>query len=414
MTISTVPVRAKRTQKRKHSRDHLYLRRGIFHFRLKLNGVWVARSTHTSDREEAKKARLRAIQEAEEGQLPTDFANVSFNSAADKWTESRKSERDPITRQPRLQLATWRVDKHRLKELKAFFGDKKLIHITAADVQTYQAVRLEKVTATTINSEVKLLRLMLRKAGCWKRIENSYKPLPEAPSQVGQPFTDDAEEKLVKLVLNDPGVSVAALAALVCLNTGLRGGELKNLRLSDVDLIEKTVVVKRIITKTNAGERKIPLNELAVWAFAKLIERARLLEAKEPEHHLFPFCIARRTKDEKTYLGYDVTRHQTSFRTGWKLLLKRAGLPHTRFHNTRHSFVSKLGEKGVADQVIMGLAGHSVRKMLDHYSKARLTAKRNAVDALNPARPAEIAERLNASEAETGQNGRENEAGSVN
>jgi integrase len=376
--------KTKRKKKRKYSRDRLYLRRGIFHFRIKLNGVWVARSAHTPDREEAKKARLRALTEAEEGQLPTDFANLAFNTAADKWIESRKGERDPVTRQPRVQLATWRVDKYRLEKLKDFFADKKLIHISARDVAAYQTTRLEKVTATTINSEVKLLRLMLRKAGSWKRIANDFKPLPEAPSQVGQPFTEKEEEKLVTLALNDPGVSVAALAALVCINTGLRGGELKKLRLGDVDLIEKALVVRRAITKTNAGKRVIPLNELAEWALAKLVERATALRATESEHYLFPFCIARRTKDEKTYVGYDVTRHQTSFRTGWRLLLKRAGLTHTRFHNTRHSFVSKLGEKGIADHVIMGLAGHSARKMLDHYSKARLEAKRNAVAALNP------------------------------
>lgn len=376
----------RKLRKPRRSRDHLYLRRGIFHFRLKVNGVWVARSAHTSNRDEARKARLRALLEAEEGQLPTDFANLSFNTATEKWSELRKSERDPVTRQTRLQLATWHIDTHRLKKLKEFFGDKRLIHITSRDIADYQAKRLEHVAATTINSEVKLLRLMLRKAGCWQRIERTYKPLPEAPSQAGQPFTEEDEEKLVKLALNDPGVSVAALAALVCINTGLRGGELKKLRLGDVDLVGKTLVVRRANTKTNAGQREIPINELAEWAFAKLFERARKLEATAPDHYLFPFCVGRRTKDENTYLGFDVTRHQTSFRTGWKLLLKRAGLPHTRFHNTRHSFVSKLGEKGVADHVIMGLAGHSARRMLDHYSKARLTAKRSAVAALNPVR----------------------------
>jgi hypothetical protein len=69
-TITPMPPKSRRGKKRKRSRDHLYLRRGIFHFRIKLNGVRVARSAHTSDREEAKKARLRALTEAEEGQLP--------------------------------------------------------------------------------------------------------------------------------------------------------------------------------------------------------------------------------------------------------------------------------------------------------------------------------------------------------
>ena len=35
----------------------------------------------------------------------------------------------------------------------------------------------------------------------------------------------------------------------------------------------------------------------------------------------------------------------------------------------------------------MSLAGHVSKKMLAHYGKARLTAKRNAVATLTPAKP---------------------------
>ena len=57
------------------------------------------------------------------------------------------------------------------------------------------------------------------------------------------------------------------------------------------------------------------------------------------------------------------------------------------FHSTRHTFVSKLGEGGVADEIIMGLAGHSARKMLERYSKSRMESKRSAVASLTSIKP---------------------------
>src|SRR5262245_32948224 len=53
-----------------------------------------------------------------------------------------------------------------------------------------------------------------------------------------------------------------------------------------------------------------------------------------------------------------------------------------RFHDLRHQVITELAEKGVPEQTLMGIAGHVSRRMLDHYSHARLAAKRAALDAL--------------------------------
>src|SRR5262249_52973228 len=82
--------------------------------------------------------------------------------------------------------------------------------------------------------------------------------------------------------------------------------------------------------------------------------------------------------------GYDPTTHQVSWRTGWANLLKKAGLPHFRFHDLRHHCITRLAEAGVADQTLMAIAGHVSKAMLDHYSHVRLQARRDAVAALDP------------------------------
>ena len=43
----------------------------------------------------------------------------------------------------------------------------------------------------------------------------------------------------------------------------------------------------------------------------------------------------------------DPTRPMTSWRTAWRSLRKAAGLPHVRFHDGRHTALTRLAEKGV-------------------------------------------------------------------
>ena len=57
-----------------------------------------------------------------------------------------------------------------------------------------------------------------------------------------------------------------------------------------------------------------------------------------------------------------------------------------RFHDLRHTAITKLAETIASDQTIMAIARHVSRKMLEHYSHVRLEAKRRALEAIE--RPA--------------------------
>ena len=50
-----------------------------------------------------------------------------------------------------------------------------------------------------------------------------------------------------------------------------------------------------------------------------------------------------------------------------------------RFHDIRHHFITKLSETGAPDSVILSIAGHVSKKMLEHYSHIRDLAKQKAV-----------------------------------
>jgi integrase len=168
-------------------------------------------------------------------------------------------------------------------------------------------------------------------------------------------------------------------------NTTARGCELKGLRLADVDLISRSLTIRRTSTKTDAGCRVIPLNENALWAIARLIERAQFLGASQPEHHVFPAAGFRHTQENRHVAGtgYDPTSPMRSWRTAWRSLTIAAGLQGLRFHDLRHHCITRLAEAGVPEQTLMAIAGHVSREMLEHYSHVRMQAKREAVAALD-------------------------------
>jgi len=63
--------------------------------------------------------------------------------------------------------------------------------------------------------------------------------------------------------------------------------------------------------------------------------------------------------------GFDPTPHINSWRTAWRSLTKKAGLPGFRFHDLRHCAITSLAESGASDSTIMAIAGQVSRRMLE-------------------------------------------------
>ncbi len=182
-----------------------------------------------------------------------------------------------------------------------------------------------------------------------------------------------------------PEWETSYLAAILCLNTTARGCELKGLQCSDVDLFSRTLTFRK--SKTAAGERTVPLTDVACSAPARLRARAESFGTVEPAHYVFAAFVPKFTFSGKRVIGYNVTgfdptTHVNSWRTAWRTLTKKAGLPGFRFHDLRHCAITSLAESGAADSTIMSIAGHVSRKMLERYSHVRMEAKRQAMETL--------------------------------
>ena len=370
--------------------DGLHKRRGIWHYRLKIGGRWREVSARTRSYGEAKKVRQKALKAQDEGRLPSDMAKWPLDKAAAQWLAVREQQVATNT----LSVRTFKSERYLLRSLLKGFCGKRLDDITIDEIEAYRLRRARIVSPRTVNVEMKILRMILRRAKTWNRLADDYKPLPENKRGPGRALSPEQEIHLFEVASSKPDWGVAYNAAMLAAHTTARSEELRGLRLADVDTIERTMTIRRSTTKTDAGCRIVPLDKAATWALVRLIERAQMLGATNAEHYLFPFCRFRQTKNGESPAGggYDPTRPATSWRSAWESLREKAGLPWLRFHDLRHHCITRLAELGAPDHVIMSIAGHVSKEMLEHYSHIRMEAKRAAVAALDRSGEPELKE----------------------
>jgi len=259
--------------------------------------------------------------------------------------------------------------------LSAFFGDKPLRKIAVADLTVYQNARRDLGRAPkTINGELSVVRQLPKHAKLWYRFAEEYKPLRNTRPPAGQALTNDAQARLFDVAKSKPAWIFAYVAATLDFFCGLRACEIKALQWKHISFEERRLSVRR--SKTPAGWRDPSLNEACLEALRELHTRAKELGFTDPEHFLFVWHGRNK--------NLDPSRPMSSWRTAWRSLRQAAGLTHVRFHDGRHTALTRLAEKGVPDWVIRAQFGHVSPAMMAIYSHVRRKALNEAAAALEP------------------------------
>ncbi|GAC1625459.1 MAG: hypothetical protein NVS9B13_20870 [Candidatus Acidiferrum sp.] len=227
------------------------------------------------------------------------------------------------------------------------------------------------VGAAYINMEMGALRRILRQVKRWHVIGEELRPLRERPN-VGRALSREEKAKLITTAASRPEWQGASCAMLIALNTTMRWCELKGLRWRNVDLLNQSLTIER--SKTDAGERVIPMNVEALAAILELYKRSQSFDGTHPDHFVFPACENGRVNP---------SRSQETWRTAWRRITKAADLPGFRFHDLRRHAITELAESPASEQTIMAIAGHFSHKMLAHYSHVRMQAKSKALAAIS-------------------------------
>jgi integrase len=347
----------------------VYKRGDVWWYKFRFAGQMIRESSKSESKTVAKDAERSRRRELEESynQIKRRTLPPTFERAGSDWLDAEK---------PHLAERTYEIYEVAFRcHLKPVLGSLLLCDIDASKVASYQAKRkAEKASARTLNKELQVLRQVLKRHKLWANLQGDVK-FEREHNDVGKALTREEEKNLL-----DASGSNALLKAVVtlALNTALRKSEIRMLRWNQIDFQKRTVTVGRAKSQAGTG-RLIPLNQPAFEALAQWA--GRLVEAK-PDDFVFPACEAagiEREHPDKQRI--DPSKPITSWRFAWRAAIKRAKLK-IRFHDLRHTCITKLAESQASEHTLMAIAGHVSRKMIEHYSHIRMEAKRAALDAI--------------------------------
>jgi integrase len=326
-------------------------RNKVYHTDFMVGGRRYRQSLGTTDWRKAQSLEKDLIAKAQDGLLVNSLdtaARAGFSEAANRYLESRSLE---------LKPNSLKKESHLLSPSSRYFGAKPLNKLTSDDLLSYRLERSRQgVGPSTMNMEMGAIRRVLTRAKLWQFVGADIKPLKE-PRSIGRALQPEQLARLLEVSASRPEWANTHAAILLAVNTTMRGCEIKSLRWRDVDLLEKMVDVRN--SKTDAGLRRIPLNDEAYGALLGLRERSKLYDGLDPEHHIFPANLHKHTKEGDALFGLtgiDPKLPQKSFRTAWRKITKTAGLPGLRFHDLRHHAITELAELRMSDTAIKAIA----------------------------------------------------------
>lgn len=260
-------------------------------------------------------------------------------------------------------------------------GDLPLLSYTPQHFDTYKTerqkpikmitikggFRTEKVKIikpVTVNLELRTLRAFFNTAVRWKLLNKT--PFDVQLLRVPETHPTFLTKMDIQKLLNLIEEKWLKEVIIFAVTTGLRRGELVNLKWQSVDLSRKLIYVESSPTfRTKAGRmRIIPLNDTAVY----------ILQSKQK-------------KNISEYV-FSVNGHPLF--APWithlfKRYVRKAKLDNQNihYHSLRHSFASWLAQDGVSVYVIKDLLGHSDVKTTQVYSHLQPENLHNEVNKIS-------------------------------
>jgi len=254
---------------------------------------------------------------------------------------------------------SWLRDQQMLKHLYSFFGkERPLTEVTPVDIEGYKIRRKAKVSGSTVNRELALLKRMLNLAIAWD-LFLSANPVRKVKFfrefNIGLRVVSPEEEKNL---LQNASPYLQDLIRFA-LNTGLRIGEIFSIRWSSVDL--KKGILTVFSSKTDRL-REVPINA----------ETRKVLEA---------WWLGK--KNEAVFYNPETGKPFVDLKTGFALACRKAGISGVTWHTLRHTFASRLVNSGVDIVTVKELLGHSSISVTMRYAHTNIDSKRAAVEKLD-------------------------------
>jgi len=328
--------------------------------------------------------------------------------------EEKKNRKQKFELQKQQKLGTFFDEKYepyllshtKTKEKRAYlikhyfleeWKNKQLTEINQWLVISWRKDELARgLSHAGVNRPISALKAMLERAVEWGVIDNNplknVKALHEDPNPIIRFLSKEEEIRLRKALSQRQNLKRLKRASfnewrsqrgknllpvriktftdhlmpmvILGLNTGLRWGELFDLKKLDADLKTGQLVIRGEVDKAGTTGY-VPLNKEALLTVKQWL--AQNLE--DQSDLLFPSPVTGKRLDNIT--------------SSWRKLMEQAEIKNFRPHDIRHTFASKLVMRGIDLYTVSRLMRHANVKTTQRYAHLAPDHKARAVEVLN-------------------------------
>jgi len=311
------------------------------------------------------------------GKQRTELVGYSIEEARDAEGKRRSQKREnrifdmlPESKMTFAQIADWYLSsksvqklasyndiKSILKKFNSVFGSRQVNTIKPIEIENYQVDRIEKGKAvSTIDKEILYAKAMVIKAfdndmiggrplKAFRKIKKLLKTGSNARDQLV------SFEQYTKLIKNAPSHYRPVLT--IAIHTGMRMGEIRNLKWSYIDKTDWMIRLPKETVK-EGRPKSIPINHHVKTVLSALPHAL---------HHDFVI----------TYMGMPMTGN-SSLKKQFPEICRKAKIPNGRkvkdgitFHDIRRTFKTNMVNAGIDKVYRDAILGHKLTGIDAHY-----------------------------------------------
>ena len=328
-----------------------------------VNNVRHRRTTETSDRKLAEKIYAKVQTQITEGKwFELDAGRQhTFDEMMEKY----------LREYSRVHKAesTYRKDKALLGHLNKVFSGLTLNQITSRMITEYKTSRLTKgASPATVRNELRLLSHSFNVAmKQWEWVSNnptmrvSFRELKA--KTINRWLAEEEEEALLKAV-EDRLYGQLRDIVIVALNTGMSQEEILKLQWRNVDLFRKAITTTR---QKTTRTRTIPINNTV---FELLKQRMKVKPIIGSGCNVF-------------FNGAGNMIDAAKLKRAFIAAVEAAKIEDFRFHDLRHTFATRLVQRGVDLYKVAKLLGHADVSTTQRYAHHYPESLRDGVEILD-------------------------------
>ena len=238
--------------------------------------------------------------------------------------------------------------------LISYFGEKNIRKLH--DFNTFVDELSTYLAPKTIRDVFSVLKMILTyyEETYNKKLKYKRTVLPKLEKKEIEIFTSREREKIENYCIGQS--TLKTIGILICLNTGMRLGELCALRWENIDLTEKCFYIRETAQRVYKGKNE---KSEVIIGLPKTKCSIRTIPMNSKLYNILKLLSKKYKKDAFFLTGTGKCIEPRSYQDYFKKLLTKVKVKNRNFHALRHTMASNCIEIGMDIKTLSRILGHA-------------------------------------------------------